>query len=166
MSDDLVAFIEARLRDEEAEALAATPGPWRYNPGKQWLQIENKALRDAAARAGVQGEEFVGAGPLDATVGVAATGPADHPQSMADARFIARHDPSRVLRELAAKRAILARYVDALDVHSESESRATDDRYSWGWATWYVEALGPVVRQLALPYSDHPDFRPEWSPDA
>lgn len=152
MSDDLVAFIEARLRAEEAEALAATPGPWRYNPGKQWFTIEDKAVRDAAARAGAQGEEFVGAGPLDATIGVAATGPADHPQSMADARLIARHDPARVLRDVAAKRRLLEEYREAQAYYTANRSAPAGE----------VQGLWTAVQLLAQPYSDHPGFQPEW----
>jgi hypothetical protein len=52
------------------------------------------------------GEEFVGAGEL-VTVCVAATGPADDPQSMADARHIALWDPQAVLQLVAAIRKII-----------------------------------------------------------
>jgi len=56
-----------------------------------------------------------------------------------DAEFIASHNPARILAECEAKRRI-------------------------------VEGLGGliaqrrVVRWLALPYADHPDYRPEWKP--
>jgi hypothetical protein len=78
----------------DALAAAAMPGPWRYNPRKQWHVPEDLPRRR-------NGEEFVGAGPLDATVCVAATGPADEPQSMADARYIAAMNPT-VGRAIAA----------------------------------------------------------------
>jgi len=61
--------------------------------------------------------------------------------------------PARVLAECAAKRQIVAlhqRYLVALN----QESRDADRRCS----------LEPVVRLLALPYADHPDYREEWRP--
>lgn len=153
---DLVEFIKARLDDDERAATAATPGPWRYDPGKQWFSIENKMLRDAAARAGVQGEEFVGAGLPDATIGVAATGPADHPQSMADAAFIARHDPARVLREVEARRRLVEQCVITGPDLSfiGSEFHPGDD----------TELSAFTLALLALPYVDHPDYDATWSP--
>jgi hypothetical protein len=84
--------LEAAIKERLAVAQAATPGPWRYNPSKAWHSPEDLPTRR-------NGEEFVGAGPLDATVGVAATGPADEPQSMADATFIAANGPDRIIRD-------------------------------------------------------------------
>lgn len=49
---------------------------------------------------------------------------------------IARHDPARVLREVEAKRQIL-------DLPSHT--------------------CVTVARRLALVWSDHPDYRPEWA---
>lgn len=53
--------------------------------------------------------------------------------------------PAHVLREVEAKRLIL-------ELHAKSE---------------FCEriALDDVVDLLALPYSDHPDYQPEWHPD-
>jgi hypothetical protein len=99
LHERLTAAVEKRL----AVAEAATPGPWRYNPNKAWHLPEDLASRR-------NGEEFVGAGPLDATIGVAATGPADHPQSMADAAFIAANDPARIIRDCRRDLKVLARH--------------------------------------------------------
>lgn len=102
MSNPLV-WVRAEMDAAEAEALAATAGPWWYNPGKQWLDPEAFERYDLA-----KGEEFVGYGGPSPFVGaVAATGPASNPQSMADAAFIARHDPAAVLRRIAADRALI-----------------------------------------------------------
>ncbi|WP_377274356.1 DUF6221 family protein [Peterkaempfera sp. SMS 1(5)a] len=57
---------------------------------------------------------------------------------------IARHDPRRVLAEVDAKRRIIAEY----------EANSVDE-----WP------LFPLFC-LALPYASHPDYRPEWAPDA
>ncbi|MFD0408613.1 DUF6221 family protein [Kitasatospora sp. NPDC127116] len=56
---------------------------------------------------------------------------------------IARHDPARVLADVDAKRRVLA------DVESFTEDGAL-----------------AVLQLLALPYADHPDYRPEWAPTA
>ncbi|MCY0917030.1 DUF6221 family protein [Streptomyces sp. H27-G5] len=72
-----------------------------------------------------------------------------------DQAHIARHDPARVLREVAVKRQLLAihrRYV-------EEPGQAC--RGCAGGIAW--EAC-PVVRLLASPYSDRPDYREEWRP--
>lgn len=114
---DLVERLVAAIEAKEAKAQSAIPGPWRYNPAKEWHSSEELAkprwLR-------LPGDEFVGAGPLEATIGVAATGPANHLQSMADAAFIADNDPADVLRRCAADREIveIAKYhIENLQQH-------------------------------------------------
>ncbi len=60
------------------------------------------------------------------------------------AKHIVRYDPARALRQVEASRRVLAEIcLDSLDrrVRELSED---------------------VVKALALTYSDHPDFRPEW----
>jgi len=60
---------------------------------------------------------------------------------------IARHDPTRVLAECQAKR----RIIEAVKEHEEGE--------------WEDDPIhGAVLRPLALPYADHPDYRQEWKP--
>ena len=62
-----------------------------------------------------------------------------------DWQHIARWDPARVLAECEAKR----RIVEQLAPIAEE--------------TWDVD-LGRVLKLLALPYADHPDYRQEWRP--
>ena len=57
---------------------------------------------------------------------------------------MARHDPARVLREVAAKRAM----VDDLAYGGPEMGDAQDH----------------VFRRLASVYSDHPDYQQEWTP--
>lgn len=90
--DDLIAFLNARLDEDEAEAKAAA------NALNRHIECDPD-----------------------------------------NAAHIARHDPARVLREVAAKRAIVERYAKAPD-----------------WAG------GEDVRLLAAVWSDHPDYRQEW----
>lgn len=95
-----VAFLAARLAEDEIAARAATSGPWRHDPEKEWRDPQ---------RPFTHREEAVFAGPLgaDATT-VCLTGESGDRQSMRDARHIALWDPDRVLTEIAAKRKILA----------------------------------------------------------
>jgi hypothetical protein len=65
---------------------------------------------------------------------------------------IARFDPVRILAEIAAKRAIVA--------HETSRSMPT---VLDGLAVWVQITDTPVLRMLAQPYADHPDFDPVWS---
>ena len=69
----------------------------------------------------------------------------------------ARHDPARVLRDVAAKRAI----VD----WAERNPRACDDVHP-ETASWHPAGHGPhvILRQLASAYTDRPGYREEWKP--
>jgi Family of unknown function (DUF6221) len=64
----------------------------------------------------------------------------------------ARQDPARVLREVAAKRAIVDRY-------GEFDEDSGDDCESC-WA----QGLGEAVQHLASVYADRPGYREEWKP--
>ncbi|BCF84544.1 hypothetical protein RQCS_40890 [Rhodococcus qingshengii] len=59
---------------------------------------------------------------------------------------IARHDPARVLREVAAKRGIVAKVRQGM----------VNIRIFPG--------LWESMQLLAVPYDDHPDYREEWRP--
>ena len=119
--DDLIAFLNARLDEDETAANAATQGPWQAGetPGNRKTMIPCIFVAYGTARPDA------GHVLYEADYG-----------TPADVACIARHDPARVLREVAAKRAILAS-------HS---------------VTW------TVVEQLAAVYSYHPDYRAEWKP--
>lgn len=58
----------------------------------------------------------------------------------------ARHDPARVLADIAAKRRLLESHDDAL--------LEGDEVSMW------------MARCLAAPYADHPDYNPAWAVDA
>ena len=75
---------------------------------------------------------------------------------LADERNHALHQsPWRALREVEAKRAILAEYAPVAKNDGQHEPE-----YAYGWA----EGLGMAVRALAAIYRDHPDYRQEWAP--
>lgn len=66
-------------------------------------------------------------------------------------RFMARHDPARILREVEAKRALLDDYERFV-----AERR----RMMNGWDS-YPE-VSPVLTAFAAVYADHPQYRDEW----
>jgi hypothetical protein len=63
------------------------------------------------------------------------------------AQHIARHDPARVLADCDAKRRIVKLHA----VTTSGDCVACDQQYD-------------VLRLLASPYADHPDYRSEWAP--
>ncbi|MFG2372578.1 DUF6221 family protein [Streptomyces sp. NPDC048504] len=63
--------------------------------------------------------------------------------------------PERVLREIAAKRSMLA-------IHRPYVPEP--DQACLGCADAIMFRWCPIVRLLALPYADRPGYRPEWAP--
>ena len=58
-------------------------------------------------------------------------------------------DPSRMVAECEAKRRVVAQFIEGVanyDIGPQGE----------------VARLTFVLRALALPYADHPDYQPEW----
>lgn len=132
------AFLAARYDEDEATARAATQGRWHRNQG--W----------ASSPSIDAGEYDTVIGPGEVRCATYCYGGSSSVEvSDEDAAHIAHHDPARVLAEVAAKRAILAA---ASDYMPELDS---GDNGEW--------ALDLVVRHLASPYADHPDYSPEWA---
>jgi hypothetical protein len=67
---------------------------------------------------------------------------------------LAPHDPARVLREVAAKRAIMERH-RPITRRPGWRSTCRFDNHRWPCAD---------VLDQAAAYSDHPDYRDEWRP--
>jgi len=69
-----------------------------------------------------------------------------------DRAHVIRHDPARVLREIDAKRRIIAEH----DIRSRPLGERMDcQSYDFPCKT---------LRLLALPYDDRPGYRKEWRP--
>lgn len=131
---ELVAWLRAQLDDDQAEAEAATPGPWIDASGNAGDVIVEQ-LSDAEGHLVAEIETCV-----------------DHPDvdRAADAAHIARHDPAAVLADVAAKRAIL----DLHDAVPEEEHCAWDQE----------RKPCQTVRLLASAYAHRPGYRDQWRP--
>lgn len=165
MDTDLTAFITARL--DEDEAAAKGPPGWKL---EHWT-----AVRYADKESGRNWR-------VDAEPRCVIDGAAEE-----DAQFIARYDPARVLREVAAKRAIRARVVaiphDYVDGdpwyscrqavkprrHDDSEPRepgsgCTRDDAGGPCDCGRDGLVSTLLGHQAAAWSDHPDYRAEWAP--
>ncbi|MFE7954405.1 DUF6221 family protein [Streptomyces sp. NPDC057413] len=146
--DDLVAFLRARLdEDERIARAAAEPERWvelNRAPQRSW-SVEFWADPDRAA--------VVAEGSSAYPVVVTTQGMAEE-DAEARALHIARHDPARVLRDIEADRALLDRYAEV------AANDMDDVEYAHGWAN----ALGLAVRYRAVRFADHPDYREGWRP--
>lgn len=153
---DIVAFLRARLAEDEAAAKAAHPGPWSADA----TQVT------APSADGFHIPDSIADGTL--------YGDMHEPMNEADAAHIARHDPARVLTEVEAKRQILELHVievqhrdtPPFDPHT---GERLPDEYEvscslCGWVTEDPTAACPTLHLLALPYATHLEYRPEWRP--
>jgi hypothetical protein len=118
---DLIAFIQARL-DEDEQVARRVEAAWRCIAGTGEIVASDGTHAEVCAEAHWEG------------VG----------------EHIARHDPARVLREVEAKRKLLA-YLVSL------EDKATDNNW------WNLDTCEPF-QLLAATWSDHPGYRAEWAP--
>lgn len=103
--------------------------------------------------------------------------------SDAAAEHIVRHDPAHVLAECEAKRRIVELHkawpvlverpptMEAVDSGDPTRLAYRMSRQiQWQTEQEYRERFGhepptaPILRALALPYADHPDYREEWRP--
>lgn len=104
---------------------------------RERLAEDERAARDAAQNPDyLKGEKHVARSvPLGGgRYSTYRTRRSPHPE------IVTRFDSARVLAEVAAKRRILDRIVPRTDLGDS------------------------LLRLLALPYAEHPDYRPEWRP--
>lgn len=137
---DIVEFIKARLREDESAALGPGSTDWRI-PFHGVIVDRDVDGWQSAPDASVIVSYRLG------DEGFAA----DH---------IVRHDPGRVLREVAAKRAMLDNLADEILgdnqlIHNDRGVGTCKDEDSAAYMLLH--------QLLAAPYSDHPDYDPTWS---
>ena len=146
--EELATFVAARLDEDEAAAKAATPGPWEFEADDEVFTVHD-------------GEH----GDLVGEVVAFTRGWAD-----ANGEHIARHDPARVLREVAAKREILEMYTNTLALVEHPPVMAEGHPYAgkinardYLDARRELTALRPAAAALAAIWNGHPDYR-DWKP--
>ncbi|HEX6471142.1 MAG TPA: DUF6221 family protein [Streptosporangiaceae bacterium] len=142
MTADLVAFIRARLDEDEAIATAAAEqhqgsATWRADLMVDHIHGEGASMTLDLGRTVVDDTLNVEPGEIGLT--------------HSEIRHIALHDPAPVLRQVEAMR----RVVDACEPDHRDAMESGDD--STALAT-------DALRLLASIWSDHPDYRAEWRP--
>jgi hypothetical protein len=179
---DLIAFVEARLTEDELWAKAASAGRdpdngtveggihWTWASGDQWDPVvpdplepymggyEGQWSQPVVLRS-VEEWQLSWGGPTN-------TLPLKIAESeelrTADGAHIVRHDPARVLRDVAALRSVVEECKDTMEWSKQLRREGRpDDAYAR-----HVGSLLGVLRSFAAVWSEHPDFRSEWSPDA
>jgi hypothetical protein len=82
----------------------------------------------------------------------------DSAQTWPIGEHIARHDPSRALADVAAKRRTLAR-------HTGEGHQCVKEIVGYSVQAWYDEDDPcPDLRDLAAPYAELPGYKDEWRP--
>lgn len=122
----IAGFIAARLAETEAAA----------NAGARRVGMPWRAERQPGTPGGLVLDDL---GLVGSTGGACA------------AAHIALHDPASVLRDVAAKRRILARHHD-------------DDAGRCAGCQMIVPDICPEKRDLAATWDTHPDYRSGWKP--
>jgi len=84
---------------------------------------------------------------------------------MAQADHIARHDPARVLADIAAKRSLIVDYRIVVANNAIERRVSPDDEVRAAARDLIAKSLFMILRRLAAAYADHPDFRSEWRID-
>jgi hypothetical protein len=134
--DDLVQFLRDRLDEDERAARRA---------GDSFRQVGETGV--IVATEGDRAEECASANWA---------GIAEH---------IVRHDPARVLAEVDVKRQLLD---EVLAYEAKIDGEWGDCHTADAIAAGQCPEIQPkditALRLLALPYADHPAFKPEWRP--
>jgi hypothetical protein len=134
----LAEFLSARLAEDERIATGVTASPWacevlNRGTGKQeWVVVGH--LHEFAVLSGEVGIGWMAGLPHDG-------------------EHIARHDPARVLREVAAGRRLLAEY-EVWDDPSLEPGQGIGIRLG----------LLLALQIRATAYENHPDYDPAWAP--
>jgi hypothetical protein len=145
----LVEFLRARLDEDEAVARAASQGPANWHTGlgnDDWTRDRMLFDRDGNPMWDNEGSQGL-----------------SMPEGVAP--HVARHDPARVLADVAAKRAIVDEHA-LLDPPPEPDDdwplvcRRCEDRRRHDAMRWPC----PTLRRLAAVYADHPDYDQGWAP--
>jgi len=151
-------FLEARIAEDEALARAATPGPWEWGAEtSEWGDCGPNL--ETVAKLPPYSDGSIG--PVETVIGSWGHDANGITVADGDKAHIARHDPSRVLAECAAKRAIIKSYQSC--VYAEA---ATDITKEFGvklTVSGMVKGLELAIKSLATTYRDHADYQEDWA---
>ena len=139
-------FLKARLDEDEAAALA-----WPEDE-RGWKPVGNRNLRYGSGRSEQVGAVDVSGRVLDWWERIYVRRDIDGLTG-----HIARHDPARVLRDVAAKRAIL-------EMHTWTASLDGCWSCSGDHGADPTPAPCGTLRHLAAVYAVHPDYNTKWAP--
>jgi hypothetical protein len=143
MVSDLVEFLRAALdEDEQVARVAAHGGRWRYETGDSvgaWTLYDEHWNIASMTTYDTESYNYAERMPVFR--------PPTYIDPDAIGGHIARHDPARVLADVAAKRAILELHADG-----------TEPVPGLG-----ISHNGRVVRLLAQPFAGRPGWREEWA---
>lgn len=143
---DLVEFLRARLARDEQIARACSGIPWKAAPSGT-IQTDTTHTEPTHT-------EPIHADTAHTDGGVA--GFVASAENEAYAEHIARHNPSRTLAEVAARRQIIDDY--------EKQAWIMDQGHRTPELESAQAARETVLRCLALPYASHPAYRDDWRP--
>lgn len=139
----IIEFITARLDEDEAIAREAGSAPWTADvPQAIHVSAQAVAANKHAFRLGhiasVEHEEC--------------------------SHHIARHDPARVLRQVAALRQVVeAEIVNRIAFDGELCCCDADEVRAGKCEDWTPDR-STLLRALASAWTDHPDYQAEWTP--
>lgn len=142
MSDEMVAFLRARLDEVQAAAWTAREGPLE----ERW----HAKGYDQVVQRGYRSPEVLGEPHLIADCG---------PMGFTRVRHIVLHDPAQVLREVKASRRLLERLDDAATALEVATGTVLA-----GAARLKLTTLRECAADFAAVWSDHPDYRQAWKP--
>jgi hypothetical protein len=159
---DIREFLEARLAEEEHDAGLISSGG--YQPQVWQLGAGTVGDGDADVELRIGDDRYVAVRAVDRVIG---GGLVDDEDSgvvafVRDGRnehlHVVRHDPARILREVEAKRRILAMY--------DRENGFSDIAAPWhNCSDQHVGMLiEHVYAVLALAYDTHPSYDESWRP--
>jgi hypothetical protein len=185
MTVSIVDFLKARIREDEkwARLVSAPPSEldpepvdgvhwdWVVGPDCEPLDIPDPFSKEANGMLTETGtiawlstvEKYHLVEGDDPAPGIYSDG--IHNMEGPTAAHIARHDPARVLREVAAKRAIL-------EDHRIIKADIDTEEFDLGCERCHfnrdegVAGCGycPTLKALAAVYGDHPDYDERWKP--
>lgn len=148
---DLIAYLKARLDEEEALARAATQGTWRLSAG-----FSTNPSIDAG-----EYDTVIGCGPVEC-MRYCYGGTSTVDMAEADATHIAYWDPARVLADIAVRREILEWHEEHEGWCLGCELNCKCDQFENCSCDIWRTFPCPTVLAFAHPYADRDDFNPAW----